>query len=197
MRRRTTVSIEGMHCATCATTIEKSLKSVQGIDKAEVSFGSNSAVVEYDPSKLEFKVIAKAVEDAGYKVVTERAVIQVDDIRCASCINKIEEELLKLYGVVSASANLATRLVVVEYDPKAVGVGDLKATIKDLGYTPVLKEEVVKGKTKSRFDFVFSLVLSVPNMLSSNVGTDNTRLKKKSNLDLGFPFTTSSFSTGV
>lgn len=170
MRRRATVSIEGMHCATCATTIEKSLKSVQGIDKAEVSFGSNSAVVEYDPSKLEFKSIAKAVEDAGYKVVTERAVIQVDDIRCASCINKIEEELLKLDGVVSASANLATKLVVVEYDPKTVGVGDLKATIKDLGYTPVLKEEVVKGKPKSRFDFIFSLVLSVPTLLLSMFG---------------------------
>jgi Cu+-exporting ATPase len=170
MRKRATVSIEGMHCATCATTIERSLKSVKGIDKAEVSLGSNSAVIEYDPSRLDFKVIAKAVEDAGYKVATERAVIQVDDIRCASCISKIEEELLKLDGVVSASANLATKMVVVEYDPKTVGVGKLKVTIKDLGYTPVLKEEAVKGKPKSRFDFVFSLVLSVPTLLLSMFG---------------------------
>ena len=43
MRKETTIRIEGMHCATCALAIEKSLRSYGGIEKAEVSLASNSA----------------------------------------------------------------------------------------------------------------------------------------------------------
>jgi len=167
MRKRASVKIEGMHCATCALTIENSLREVPGIDKAEVSFGSNSAMIEYDPSKLDFKVISKAVEDAGYKAITETTVLQVEDMRCASCIRVIEEELLKKDGVISASANLATRLVIVEHNPNMMSVGEIKAVIKGMGYTPAQKEEVVKGKGKYRFDFIFSLIVSVPLLIIS------------------------------
>jgi Cu+-exporting ATPase len=68
--RKTSIKIEGMHCATCSLTIEKALKSVEGITNAEVSLASNSAMVEYDPNKVGFKLIAKTVADSGYKVVT-------------------------------------------------------------------------------------------------------------------------------
>src|SRR5512136_3252911 len=112
--RKASIKIEGMHCATCGLTIEKSLKAVKGIERADVSLASNSAVVEYDPLEVNFRTITKAVSDAGYKVVTERTVIEVDDIRCASCVKAIEDELIKLDGVASASVNLATKLVVVE-----------------------------------------------------------------------------------
>jgi Cu+-exporting ATPase len=168
--RKATIRIEGMHCATCGLTIEKSLKAVKGIERADVSLASNSAVVEYDPRDVDFRTIAKAVTDAGYRVVTERTVIEVDDIRCASCVKAIEDELIKLDGVISASVNLATKMVVVEHDPRITSASRLKAVIKDLGYTPRLKEEVVRGRRGYVYDFILALVLAVPVLLISMFG---------------------------
>lgn len=165
--RKASISIEGMHCATCALAIEKSLKSVEGIESAEVSLASNSALVEYDPLKIDFRIINRAVEEAGYHVVTDRTVIEVDDMRCASCVSKIEQELMKRDGVISANVNLATKLIIVEHEPSLVPVGEIKKIIKDLGYTPRLKEEVVKGRSGYIYDFALSLVLAIPTLLIS------------------------------
>jgi len=170
LMRKTSIKIEGMHCATCSLTIEKALKSVEGIKNAEVSLASNSAVVEYDPHKVDFRRIAKTVSDSGYKVVTEKTVIEVEDIRCASCVKAIEEELVKLEGVISANVNLATKLVVVEHDPQITSVGRLEKAIKDLGYTPRLREEVGGKKPKQIHNFMFALVLAVPTLLISMLG---------------------------
>jgi len=168
--RKEAVKIEGMHCATCALAIEKSLKALDGIENAEVSLASNSAVVEFDPTKVDFRLISKAVEGAGYKVVIERAIIELEDIRCASCVQKIEKELMKMDGVVAANVNLATKTAVVEYNPESVDIGQLKQIIKSLGYTPRLKEEVEEGRSKYVSDLLFGAILSVPTLLISMFG---------------------------
>lgn len=172
MRKKAVIGIEGMHCATCASLIEKSIKRIDGVSSVEVSFGSNSAFVEYEDEKANLKSIAKAVEDAGYKVVMERAIIFVDDMRCASCIAKIEEELMKHEGVYAANANLATKTVVVEYDPKTINPRHLRDVIKDLGYSPVLGEESFESESKKkrqRMDFIISLTLAIPITVASMI----------------------------
>jgi Cu+-exporting ATPase len=168
--RKASISIEGMHCATCALTVERSLKAVEGVENAEVSLASNSAVVEYDPLRVDFRAINHAVQQAGYSVVTERTVIEVDDIRCASCVTKIEQELMRRDGVVSANVNLATKLIIVEHEPNLLPAGEIKRAIKDLGYTPRLKEELVRGRSGYIYDFVLSLVLAIPTLLVSMFG---------------------------
>jgi len=165
MRKRVVIGIEGMHCTACAASIEKSLSKIDGVRSVEVSFGSNSAFVEYEDDKVNLRRIAKAVEDAGYKVSVERAIIFVEDMRCASCTAKIEEELMKNEGVYAANANLATKAVVVEYDPKMINPKRLSEVIKDLGYTPLFKEEALGSDLKEkrrRTDFIFSLALAIP-----------------------------------
>ncbi|HPC28479.1 MAG TPA: heavy metal-associated domain-containing protein, partial [Candidatus Methanomethylicus sp.] len=125
MKKKASVKIEGMHCATCALSIEETLRSLKGVDRADVSLSASSAILEYDPSVSGFSTISNAVAEAGYKVVNETAVIAVEDIRCATCIGAIEEGLRGLDGVVSASANLATKLVTVEYNPAAVALQEI------------------------------------------------------------------------
>lgn len=69
--QRTELKIMGMHCAACATTIEKSLSYLAGVTSARVSYAHEAATVEYDPAKLKPADLEKAVADAGYRVVTE------------------------------------------------------------------------------------------------------------------------------
>jgi Cu+-exporting ATPase len=61
-------SIVGMHCASCAKLIERSLSKVSGVTNASVNYGSESAVVEID-DKVTDSDLQKAVENAGYKAI--------------------------------------------------------------------------------------------------------------------------------
>ncbi len=66
-----TISIEGMHCATCVGRVEKAINSVEGVDSASVNLISHNAKLIYDPSLVKEKEILKAVEKAGYKASFE------------------------------------------------------------------------------------------------------------------------------
>ena len=45
---RTTLRIKGMHCASCAIMIEKTLKKSEGVSFAEVNYGTETARVDFD-----------------------------------------------------------------------------------------------------------------------------------------------------
>jgi len=55
--------LEGMSCASCAQAIEKSLKNLKGVQKAEVNFAQEMATVSFDPTKVELSHLKKAVEE--------------------------------------------------------------------------------------------------------------------------------------
>ena len=63
------ISVTGMHCASCALIIEKLLLKINGVGSASVNFASLRAAVGYDETKVDPEVLIKAIEEAGYKVV--------------------------------------------------------------------------------------------------------------------------------
>ena len=62
------VTIEGMHCASCANNIERSVGKVSGVKNASVSVLTRKGVVEAEDS-VSNEEIKKAVSRTGYKVV--------------------------------------------------------------------------------------------------------------------------------
>ncbi len=71
-----TVEIGGMHCVMCAAAVERSLKKLDGVQEAEVSYASESAHIVYDDAKLNMKHISKNVKQAGYVVVEDKSEYQ-------------------------------------------------------------------------------------------------------------------------
>jgi len=61
------LKITGIHCASCISNIEKSLKKHEGVKKAVVNFALEEASVDYDSSVLSESEILKIIEKAGYK----------------------------------------------------------------------------------------------------------------------------------
>ena len=61
------LSIDGMHCASCAGNIERSLRKVKGIGKVSVSVMTKKSFVEAEDNVSE-EELKKAVARAGYKV---------------------------------------------------------------------------------------------------------------------------------
>ena len=68
----TTLRIEGMHCAHCLHTVEKTLKALPGVIVESVELGR--AEVAYDPRQTTLTVLAKALETHGYTLRTDPVV---------------------------------------------------------------------------------------------------------------------------
>lgn len=61
------LAIDGMHCAACGFTVEKALKSVDGVVSAEVNASSGRARVVWSESKTKPSEWMQAVSEAGYQ----------------------------------------------------------------------------------------------------------------------------------
>ena len=66
--KKVKLTIQGMHCASCASNIERSLKKIQGVKEVSVNTITNKAFVSID-EKVSEEEMRKAVSRAGYKVV--------------------------------------------------------------------------------------------------------------------------------
>jgi copper chaperone len=64
-----TLKIQGMTCNHCAMRVSKALKSVSGVQDAQVDLQKGEASITFDEAKVTQENMAKAVVEAGYKVV--------------------------------------------------------------------------------------------------------------------------------
>jgi copper ion binding protein len=148
---RTTLSIEGMTCASCTRSITSALKSHPDVLDVEVSLLSSSGLVRHR-STLAPEAVAELVEDAGFEasvIRTERSAVQLDappqsgglkrttlaieGMTCASCSSAIQAVLKDKAGVESVSVDvLGNSGVVVHRDE--LSPADIKEEIEDIGY---------------------------------------------------------------
>ncbi len=73
------ISVSGMHCASCVTTIENALKAVPGVMNAVVNFASSRAYVDYNPSLSSENMLRESIEKSGYKA-EHRGEVKVDEV---------------------------------------------------------------------------------------------------------------------
>lgn len=64
-----TLKLQGMSCASCASSIEQAIKSVPGVIECNVNFGMEQASIQYDSQTTSLATIQEAVDAAGYKAL--------------------------------------------------------------------------------------------------------------------------------
>jgi Cu+-exporting ATPase len=133
-RKKTELKLQGMTCATCASTIEKALQNLPGVVAAQVNLASEVAEVEYDSSQTKLHDLEQAVTEAGYATVNEPVVLRVGGMSCVSCETAVTNALKELEGVVSVTVNLATETAYVTYNPSLSTIAEMKAAIESAGY---------------------------------------------------------------
>lgn len=70
-KARSVFTVEGMHCASCAAAIEKTLRRQPGISDARVNYASGQAFVEHDPSLAGNEQIISLIRAIGYEAFSE------------------------------------------------------------------------------------------------------------------------------
>ena len=69
--KKITVIIDGMNCAACSASAERSLNKLSGV-KAAVNLASEKAYIEYDETVCQYDQLEKAVSDAGFTMLDEK-----------------------------------------------------------------------------------------------------------------------------
>jgi len=133
-RKKAELKISGMTCAMCATTIEKSLLSRDGVADAQVNLGNETAMVEYDSTLLKLTDLEKAVTDAGYEVINDKVMLKIGGMTCAMCVKTIEDTIKRLDGISSVNVNLSAEKAHITYNPKMTTVAEMKRAIEEAGY---------------------------------------------------------------
>ncbi len=178
--KKAVIKISGMHCASCALNLEKSLNKMEGVDEARVNFGTERATVEYDPKKVKLQELEDAVEESGFGVVNEKAIIKIGGMTCAICVQGIEGVLQKINGINKVTVNLADEKAYITYNPQMTSTNEMKSAIKNLGYEYLGLEDEIMGDHEEcmrkshlnsmRNRFIVAFAVSIPLMILMYAG---------------------------
>ncbi|MEK7105794.1 MAG: heavy metal translocating P-type ATPase, partial [Patescibacteria group bacterium] len=64
-----TYIVKGMHCASCASIIEKAVKKIDGVEDISVNNGTESAKISFDSSKTNPNDFNEKLEPLGYSLI--------------------------------------------------------------------------------------------------------------------------------
>ena len=131
---RIDLPILGMRCAACASTIEKGLSGLDGVEDANVNLATNKATIFYHSRILNPEDFIDFVRQSGYDVGTASVEIPIQGVQCASCVQSIEKALQRTKGITKSVVNLATSKAKVEYLPSEIGLAEIKQAIENTGY---------------------------------------------------------------
>ena len=149
-----TLQIEGMHCASCVASVEKSLKTLDGVENATVNLATETALVEFKEDEVAFDDLKRAVSDVGYKVGIEsmNITLEIEGMTCASCVASVEKALTGINGVANASVNLATETAQVAYDSQTTSFNDFVNAVDRVGYKVADQQEDGEKDIQSELD---------------------------------------------
>lgn len=66
---RADLPLLGMHCAACATRIEKALGKTEGVQECSVNYATTRATVSYNPQATNLEELRRVVQKAGYDAI--------------------------------------------------------------------------------------------------------------------------------
>lgn len=62
------LSVTGMTCGGCVSSVQRVLTALPGVQSAEVSLTPGQAHVTYDPTRIDRAALVQAIVDAGFGV---------------------------------------------------------------------------------------------------------------------------------
>lgn len=62
------ITIDGMHCASCSSNVERSLRKIPGIKEVSISLITKKAIIETE-KEISDADLKNAVARAGYKTI--------------------------------------------------------------------------------------------------------------------------------
>lgn len=174
---RIELPIVGLKKNSAGNAVQAALLAVAGVRTATVNPASGIAQVEYDPQVVTLPVLIAAVKSAGGRVGGAQTRIGIQNLRCASCVQFIEQELRSTPGVLGASVNVGTQEATIDYLPEKTALAQLNAAVETWGYKthpaasdePVDQQQAAHEREYRRLmmRFWFAAIISIPVLITA------------------------------
>jgi Cu+-exporting ATPase len=174
--KKSVIPVSGMHCASCAITVEKSLRNAEGVKSVNVNYADGRAYVEFIPDVTDESRLGRIIEKSGYKVAGPakagkgKITLKIRGMESDHCVGIVEKALRGVEGVKNVKVSLAAGKAEVEVEKGVAGPGLTSAVAKS-GYSATVaeaadfeKDEREKEIRGYRNKFAFSFLLSAPLM---------------------------------
>ncbi|MFQ3292051.1 cation transporter, partial [Reinekea sp.] len=163
---RRIIPVTGLTCASCVSRLERSMLKHESVASVSVNLAlANADITVTDQAAM--ANIPDWIKATGFDVEQKSALFTVQNITCASCISRIEKVLLKMPGIISATANLANSQLQVKWVNGLVQKSDITTKLAAINY-PVVEndessnEEQGASKNTLALSAMMGAVLSLP-----------------------------------
>lgn len=100
--------VQGMRCMSCAGKVETLALAQAGVQQAAVDLLSHKVQLQVD-STFDAAAFVAALTAAGYQVALVAAKLAVSNLSCAGCARKVQQQALRVPGVVSAEVDVLAK----------------------------------------------------------------------------------------
>ncbi|CAN4127394.1 unnamed protein product [Withania somnifera] len=180
------ISIKGMTCTSCSTTVESALQLIPGVQKAEVALATEEAEIQYDPRIITYNQLVKVIEDTGFEAIListgedrSKIFLKVDGVHTENSMSIIESSLRALPGVEDVDIDTEMKKLSISYKSDIIGPRNFIQVIESTGSGQFKAEIFPEGGGKQshrqeeiescRRSFLWSSVFTIPVFLTSMV----------------------------
>ena len=140
------VRIKGMRCEECAHKVNTVLRQLDGVGTVDYNLERRTATIAYNPQLTCADSIQARLERTGrYKaspyspadVIRRGMGLQMADMHCQHCADRIQKRLQQVDGVDSIGPHVDKHYVFVRYDANRTSKDVIRNALVALGFTPV------------------------------------------------------------
>ncbi|WP_298499898.1 heavy metal translocating P-type ATPase [uncultured Methanobrevibacter sp.] len=128
------VPIEGMHCASCVLSVNKTFEKVEGVEDVDADLASNKLHITVNPKKVSYDEMDKLVKNLGFELHSDEMTLRIQGMHCASCTMNVENFLIRLDGIFDVKADLTSQSAKIKYDSSKVDLDEIEKVIESLGF---------------------------------------------------------------
>ena len=199
----TTLSVHGMTCGSCTSSVEGGFKDVAGVKSVSVSLLAERAVVEHDPASVSPEAIVQLIEDRGFEAAvleTKRVsevgntkalpqtpkeaqkelattTVSIEGMTCGSCTSAVEGGFQDVEGLVQFNISLLAERAVMIHDPLKLSTSQIVEVIEDRGFDAKVLSSVTRISDQTNTAREVQLkVFGIPNSASATALEDALRL---------------------
>ena len=126
--------IEGMHCASCVLSVNKTFGKIEGVEEVDADLASNKLHITVDTKKISYDEMERLVKNLGFDLHSDEMTIRIQGMHCASCTMNVENFLIRLDGIFDVKADLTSQTAKIRYDASKVTLDEIEEVIVSLGF---------------------------------------------------------------
>ena len=160
--------IEGMHCASCVLSVNKTFTKVEGVEEVDADLANNMLHITVNPKKISYDDMEKLVGNLGFKLHSDEMTLKIQGMHCASCTMNVENFLIRLDGIYDVKADLTSQSAKIRYDSSKVTIKEIEKVIDSLGFellgvvgqTEIDEEELYQKDLKEKRNRIIVGIIS-------------------------------------